>query len=132
ARTMISTVHTAKDHQLSFVKGAVESVLPQITSIEINGRILTFTETDLADILEQVNTMSNQALRVLTIAYKQIPLSTELDEHIEEGLVFLGLTGTIDPPREEVKASIDQCRQAGIRVVMITGDHQKTALAIAK
>src|SRR5699024_5548633 len=76
--------------------------------------------------------MSNQALRVLTIAYKQIPLSTELDEHIEEGLVFLGLTGMIDPPREEVKASIDQCRQAGIRVVMITGDHQKTALAIAK
>ena len=131
-RKMMSTVNKCNDHQLVFVKGALESVLPQITSIEINGQIRPFKETDRADILEQVNTMSNQALRVLTIAYKQIPLSTELDEHIEEGLVFLGLTGMIDPPREEVKASIDQCRQAGIRVVMITGDHQKTALAIAK
>lgn len=131
-RKMMSTVNEGAGKRFVFVKGALESILPQLASIEANGQIRSFEAADRDMIMDQVNTMSDQALRVLGIAYKQIPIDANLDDHIEEGLVFLGLTGMIDPPREEVKASIEQCKKAGIRVVMITGDHRKTALAIAK
>lgn len=78
--------------------------------------------------------MSEEALRVLAIAYKEIPpqVGEFTQDQLECDLVLLGLTGMIDPPREEVKSSISQCKSAGIQTVMITGDHQKTAFAIAK
>lgn len=131
-RKMMSTVHEKDGQQIVFVKGAIESLLPKLTHIEKNGRVETLTETDHDTIMAEVNDMSEQALRVLTVAYKQLPAHADLDERIESDLVFLGLTGMIDPPREEVKQSIDHCKNAGIKVVMITGDHRKTALAIAK
>lgn len=129
-RKMMSTVHQTEEGNFVYVKGAVESILPRLTGIDIDGEIQNFTEQTQEEILKQVNEMSEQALRVLAIAYK--PIDVIEHESIEENLVFLGLTGMIDPPREEVKASIDSCKEAGIQVIMITGDHHKTALAIAK
>lgn len=131
-RKMMSTVHQKDGKQIVFVKGAIESLLPKLTHIEKNGEIEPLTEETHDKIMTQVNQMSEQALRVLTVAYKYLPTDADLDEQIEEDLIFLGLTGMIDPPREEVKESIDHCKNAGIKVVMITGDHRKTALAIAK
>lgn len=131
-RKMMSTVHQKDGKQVVFIKGAIESLLPKLTHIERSGDVAELTEDDRNKIMTQVNQMSEQALRVLTVAYKYLPIGAALDEKIEEDLVFLGLTGMIDPPREEVKESIDHCRDAGIKVVMITGDHRKTALAIAK
>lgn len=131
-RKMMSTVHKKNGQHIVFVKGAIESLLPKITHIEKDGKVDPLTEADHSLIMDHVNQMSEQALRVLTVAYKYVPSNAELDEEIEENLTFLGLTGMIDPPREEVKASIDQCKVAGVKVVMITGDHRKTALAIAK
>lgn len=130
-RKMMSTIHQEEDHQIVYVKGAIESVLPKLSAIELNGKTESITESHLTDIKEQVNNMSEKALRVLAIAYKKVP-SLNNFENAEEELIFLGLTGMIDPPREEVKGSIEQCKDAGIQVVMITGDHQRTALAIAQ
>ncbi|WP_284141413.1 MULTISPECIES: calcium-translocating P-type ATPase, PMCA-type [unclassified Virgibacillus] len=130
-RKMMSTVHQEDGQQVVYVKGALESVFPKLVSIEINGVVQPITDADRAKIMQQANDMSEQALRVLTVAYKKLS-DEKSGEALEEELVFLGLTGMIDPPREEVKSSIEQCSNAGIRVVMITGDHQKTALAIAK
>lgn len=131
-RKMMTTVHETHDEKLVFVKGALESVLPKTIYAEIDGEVVPFTEEMKNNIHKQVEQMSERALRVLTIAYKKVPLHTRHDENLEEELVFLGLTGMIDPPREEVKDSIEKCHKAGIRVIMITGDHRKTALAIAK
>lgn len=131
-RKMMSTVHQADDGYLVFVKGALESVFPKLTHYEKNGERQFFTEEIREAIMDQANAMSSSALRVLAVAYKEEANKEKLDGDLENELVFLGLTGMIDPPREEVKGSIDRCKQAGIRVVMITGDHQKTALAIAK
>ena len=131
-RKMMSTVHQVDDGYLVFVKGALESVLPELTHYEKNGERKAFTEENRETIMEQANVMSSKALRVLAVAYKKVAKKEELEGDIENELVFLGLTGMIDPPREEVKDSIDRCKLAGIRVVMITGDHQQTALAIAK
>lgn len=131
-RKMMSTVHKKGNKRFLFVKGAIESILPKVTSIEKNGKTIPFSQEERSKIDQQVNEMSERAFRVLAIAYKQIQPEEKLNDQLESDLVFLGLTGMIDPPREEVKASIEQCKQAGIRVVMITGDHQKTALAIAK
>src|SRR5699024_6260749 len=83
-------------------------------------------------IQEKAQHMSEQALRVLAVAYKQVDFSSVNPNQLERNLIFLGLTGMIDPPRDEVKESLATCHRAGIRVVMITGDHPHTALAIAK
>ena len=93
------------------------------------------TEKTKEQILKTNESMANQALRVLAIAYKKMPESKtgeyEEDE-LETDLVFIGLTGMIDPPRDEAKGANELCRQAGIKTVMITGDHKLTAVAIAK
>lgn len=130
-RKMMSTVHQEQDMKTVYVKGAIECLLPKITEIEVEGIRRPITDKDQEKIEKQVDEMSEKALRVLGVAYK--PSLKEMDKATyEKDLVFLGLTGMIDPPREEVKPSIEECHDAGIRVVMITGDHQKTALAIAK
>ena len=131
-RKMMTTVHQKGEHYLVFTKGALEPVLDRTAYIEENAMKSPFTNEQREKMIAEANNMSNEALRVLAIAYKEIEANSPLDESVEQDFIFLGLTGMIDPPREEVKASIAQCDRAGIKTVMITGDHQRTALAIAK
>jgi Ca2+-transporting ATPase len=132
-RKMMTTVHKHQDRYFVMVKGALESILPLTSHIIDEGEKVSFSSTKSANLIAQANVMSAEALRVLAVAYKEIAAVSDFSKaHLESDLILLGLTGMIDPPREEVKASIAQCKSAGIRTVMITGDHQKTALAIAK
>lgn len=132
-RKMMTTVLKRGDRHFVMVKGALESILPLTSSIMTNGEKIAFTPEENEKMKAQANIMSDEALRVLAIAYKEIETTQDIThEKLESNLILLGLTGMIDPPREEVKDSIEQCKNAGIRTVMITGDHQKTAFAIAK
>ncbi|MCC3355529.1 cation-translocating P-type ATPase [Bacillus sp. REN16] len=130
-RKMMTTVHTDKESFVSFTKGALESILPRVTTIYKNGYIISLTGEEEEKIQEATGRMSDKALRVLAVAMKKVSKNESFDYSLETELIFLGLVGMIDPPREEVKASIAFCKDAGIQTVMITGDHQKTALAIA-
>ena len=130
-RKMMTTVHKDKDSYFSITKGALESLLPHITSITKNGVVSPITEMERTNILKTANQMSHEALRVLAVSRRDIDEDEEIKNQLENNMTFLGLVGMIDPPREEVKSSIEQCKQAGIKTVMITGDHQQTALAIA-
>ncbi len=132
-RKMMTTVHQQPEGYYCMVKGALESILPLTSSIMYNGEKIDFTFAESEKVKAQANAMSDDALRVLALAYKEVKSSADFTpEKLESDLVLLGLVGMIDPPREEVKASIEECKNAGIRTVMITGDHQKTAFAIAK
>ncbi|HDX9580658.1 TPA: cation-translocating P-type ATPase [Bacillus pseudomycoides] len=131
-RKMMSTLHEYEDSYLSMTKGAIDKLLPKCKHIFKDGIVQPLTESDKNKILVAAQTMSQKALRVLSFAFKQYD-----NEHIniyeaEETLIFIGLVGMIDPPRLEVKAAIEECKKAGIRTVMITGDHKDTAFAIAK
>lgn len=128
-RKMMTTVHEHGDSHYVYVKGAVERLLPKLAYVEVHGELIPYTEQEAERILQAVDEMASETLRVLAVAYKQVPIDDR--NPLEEGLVFLGLTGMMDPPREEVKDSIATCHDAGIDVVMITGDHRETALAIA-
>ena len=132
-RKMMTTVHKHNERYLVMVKGALESILPLTSHVIFAGNKNLFTIKENDQINAKVNAMSGEALRVLAIAYKEITSLDDLNpEKLESNLILLGLTGMIDPPREEVKTSIEECKNAGIRTVMITGDHKKTAFAIAK
>lgn len=131
-RKMMSTVHTYDENYYSMTKGAIDKLLPRCTHIFKNGKIEVLTDADKNQILEAAGAMSQEALRVLSFAFKQYN-SNDVDiDRLEENLIFIGLVGMIDPPRTEVKDSITECKKAGIRTVMITGDHKDTAFAIAK
>ncbi|MFV5896301.1 cation-translocating P-type ATPase [Bacillus cereus] len=131
-RKMMSTVHMYNESYYSMTKGAIDKLLPRCTHIFKNGKIEILTDSDKNQILEAAGSMSQEALRVLSFAFKQYD-SNDVDiNHLEENLIFIGLVGMIDPPRTEVKDSIKECKKAGIRTVMITGDHKDTAFAIAK
>src|SRR5690606_26353119 len=125
-------VHQAGDRYVSYTKGALESILPNVTSIYKDGQVRPITEEDKEEIRKASEAMSDQALRVLALAKRENITEQDFNEQLETNLTFIGLTGMIDPPREEVKDSIRQTKSAGITTVMITGDHPKTALAIAK
>ncbi|MGM0436155.1 MAG: calcium-translocating P-type ATPase, PMCA-type [Bacillota bacterium] len=128
-RKMMSTINDVDGHKVMMIKGAPDVLLERCTHIKMNSETRPITDDDLSAIKEANKTMADQALRVLAFAKK--PVESKTDE-TEDALVFIGLSGMIDPPREEVKESIRICRNAGIRVVMITGDHKLTASAIAK
>ena len=134
-RKMMSTVHETKDGRfIQFTKGAPDEVLKRCTSALIGGKAVPMTEEIRASILKSNKAMADKALRVLCGAQREwnaMPESTE-PEFLEKDLTYLGLSGMIDPVRPEVKAAIVECRQAGIRPIMITGDHKDTAVAIAK
>ncbi len=125
-RKMMSTTHRADKIRTMYTKGAPERVLNCCKSILINGRIEVLDAKIKETILQENEKLANEALRVLGFAYKELDCDTK-----EEDLIFLGLQAMIDPPREEVKLAIKKCRSAGIKVVMITGDHKDTAVAIA-
>jgi Ca2+-transporting ATPase len=132
-RKMMSTVHPLKDKRGMFVcsKGAPEILLKSCTTLNKGGRIVKLTDAERKKILDINHKMADEALRVLAIAYKEGD-SFKGESGIESGLTFMGLAGMIDPPRPRVKEDIALCREAGIKVVMITGDHSNTAVAIAK
>ena len=126
---------------VAFSKGAPEVILGSCTKIFLDGEIKTLTHGQKQEILEEVKELADQALRVMAFSFRpfeegfspekissgKIPV-----ERAEEDMVFSGLTGMRDPPREEVKAAIRTCEDAGIKTVMITGDHKVTAAAIAR
>ena len=132
-RKMMSTVHETKEHEIiQFTKGAPDEVLKCCTHAMVNGQKVPMTEEVRAAILKSNKAMADRALRVLCGACRQwdkMPESTE-PEFLEQDLTYLGLSGMIDPVRPEVKAAIVECREAGIRPIMITGDHKDTAVAI--
>ncbi len=134
-RKMMSTVHQYKDgNVVQFTKGAPDEVLKCCTHALINGQVVTLDEKIKMDILAANKAMADKALRVLCCAkraWEGIP-SDFSPEYLEHDLCYIGLSGMIDPVRPEVKAAIEECKGAGIRAVMITGDHKDTAVAIAK
>lgn len=114
-----------------YTKGAVEVVLANCEREQRGGQPVPLSDARRQEILQANARLASQALRVLAMAYRLYPDGEPADHH-ETGLVFAGLVGMIDPPREEVKVAVQRCRQAGIRPVMITGDHPATAEAIAR
>jgi len=117
-----------------FVKGAPDILLKDCSMIEEGGSVRALTDGDQVKVLQANDELANQALRVLAFAVRSLDDLPEMIDarSMEKDLVFLGLMAMIDPPREEVKAAVTECKQAGIRTVMITGDHKNTAVAIAR
>ena len=133
-RKMMSTMHQAGTKVLQFTKGAPDEVLQRCAWIEEQGRRVELTEARRQEILAANKAMAGRALRVLCAAcriWDAVPADTS-PANLERELTFLGLAGMIDPVRPEVKDAIAQCRSAGIRPIMITGDHVDTAVAIAR
>ena len=133
-RKMMSTVHEVNGKFIQYTKGGPDVVLARCTSYLENGEVKPMTQEKRAEIMAQNKAMADKALRVLAAAkrdWAEKP-ADNTPEFLEQDLCFVGLTGMIDPVRPEVKAAIEECRAAGIRPVMITGDHKDTAVAIAK
>lgn len=134
-RKRMSTVHlTPEGEQVAFVKGAPEIVLERCTHVLEDGKEKKLTDIKKKEILETNEKFASDALRVLGMAFKKLPKTQKEynEENIENNLVFVGLEGMIDPPREEAIEANKKCEQAGIKTVMITGDHKLTAAAVAK
>ncbi len=127
-RKMMTTVHNHHGEKISFVKGAPEVVLNLCSYIDMGGKAKKLTEDMKEEILETNRRFADDALRVLGFAYK--PFIG--DSNPEKGLTFAGLQAMMDPARDEVKEAVEKCRKAGIKVIMITGDHEITAKAVAK
>ena len=133
-RKMMSTVHAVNGQFVQYTKGGPDVVLAKCTHYYDNGEYKPMTEEKRAEIMAANKAMADRALRVLAASmriWNEKP-ADNTPEFLEQDLIFLGLTGMIDPVRPEVKAAIEECRSAGIRAVMITGDHKDTAVAIAK
>ena len=133
-RKMMSTVHAAGSGFVQYTKGAPDVVIGRCTHALVNGKTVPMTDELRKAIAADNKRMADKALRVLAAAmraYPAAPADFEA-EHLERDLVFVGLTGMIDPVRPEVKAAIEECREAGVRPVMITGDHKDTAVAIGR
>ena len=135
-RKRMTTVHHTSDGQLfAYVKGAPEVILERCDYVLRNGREEKLTKKEHQSILKINEEMATGALRMLGMAYRKLPddvLESFDEESVEQRLVFVGLMGMIDPPREEAREANRLCEQAGIKTVMITGDHKLTAMAIAK
>ncbi len=133
-RKMMSTVHKTEDGTLiQFTKGAPDELIKRCTKALIGGQIVELTEEVRSNIFAANKKMADSALRVLAAAMKKFSSEPSVydSESVECDLCFIGLVGMIDPVRPEVKPAIDECRSAGIRPIMITGDHKDTAVAIA-
>ncbi len=129
SRKLMSVSAAAPDGKFyTFTKGAPDVLIPLCKSCFCDGVVRPIAQTDLLNYKRQLSSMASSALRVLALAYKECPNG----KITEDGLTFLGFCGMIDPPRAGAKESVLKCRRAGIRTVMITGDHPETAFAIAK
>ncbi|MGH4052404.1 MAG: cation-translocating P-type ATPase [Clostridium sp.] len=131
-RKLMTTVNKYDNEYYVMTKGAIDNLLKLCTKVYIKGEIIEITPDIKKEILAASNNMSDDALRVLGSAYKIIPTNHVEIDSLENDLILIGMVGMIDPPRLEVKDSISLCRNSGIKTVMITGDHQNTAFAIAK
>ena len=134
-RKLMTTIHQLEDGKyLVATKGAPDMLLDRVTKIEKHGEVSAFTEDDRTTLMKLNKEMATQALRVLAMAYKVIDTLPETidTDSIEHDLIFAGLVGMIDPERKEAAAAIKVAQSAGIRTIMITGDHRDTAQAIAK
>lgn len=118
-----------EDKKVAYCKGAPEELIKKCNYSWVGGRKKKLTTEDRKKVIERCEELSKDALRSLGFAYKETNLTLQ---EVEEDLIFLGIVGMIDPPRKEVVSSIKSCHEAGIRVIMITGDHKATAIAIAK
>ncbi len=134
SRKMMSTIHAYEGKYFQYTKGAPDEILKRCDFYEEDGEILPMTDGKRAEILTANKLMADKALRVLAAAKRiwDVKPNDNSPEALEKELIFIGLTGMIDPVRPEVKAAIEECRSAGIRPVMITGDHKDTAIAIAR
>jgi Ca2+-transporting ATPase len=132
-RKRMTTIHAIDGRRLAYVKGAPEIILRLSSALYDEGRLRPLTASDVERTEEAIQHMASDALRVLALAYREVPEGTEItSEATERDLVFVGVVGMIDPPKEGVREAIARCRDAGIRTVMITGDHELTAQAIAE
>lgn len=135
SRKMMTTVHQSENGKIvQFTKGAPDEILKICTHVLKKGKIVTITDEIKNEIITANKNMADRALRVLAAGYKvlEAPPTTYESTSLENDLCFIGLVGMIDPVRPEVKSAIEECRLAGIRPIMITGDHKDTAVAIAK
>ncbi len=131
-RKMMTTIHNTPQGKFAYSKGAPEVILNRCSRVYRDGKEKELAGEEKEGVLSKVGHMANDALRVLGMAYKPLGDKFTPAETVEQDMVFVGLVGIIDPPREEVKAAIGVCEQAGIRPIMITGDHKATAMAIAR
>jgi P-type Ca2+ transporter type 2C len=132
-RKCMTSIHKINKEKIAYVKGAPDVILKKCKCIYIDGEVKKLTENAKKEILNINQDMTNKALRVLGFAYKKLDGKYKATpEYIEKDLVFVGLQAMIDPPREEVKEAIEKCKNAGIKTVLITGDHKLTAVAIAR
>ena len=129
-RKLMTTVNAYENKFRVYTKGAIDSLFKICNKVLINGEIVPLTEEKKKELLDASNSMSDTALRVLGASYKEIDNKNVSIDNLEKDQIFIGLMGMIDPPREEVKASIVECKKAGIIPIMITGDHKNTAFAI--
>lgn len=125
-RKLMSTINIVEGQKIMFTKGAVDFLLEKCKSINKNGKILPLNQYEKENIMRANGVMAKEALRIIAVAYKPC------NDEEEKNLIFLGLVGMIDPPRREIEGAVQKCRQAGMRAIMITGDHKDTALAIAR
>jgi len=130
-RKLMSTLNVEGDHYRVNTKGAMDHLLHIVTHVLYKGEVIPMTDEIKAKYMAIENLMSDDALRVLGAAYKEVD-SVIAPEEMEKDLILIGIVGMIDPPRMEVKDSIHEAQQAGITLIMITGDHKNTAVAIAK
>jgi len=131
-RRRMSTLHRGQDGLILYTKGALEALLPLCTRVHWNGAIEPLTAEQRAQFLAGEESLAHDGLRVIALAYRLLPEAEGGDvAALEAQLVLVGLAGFEDPPRPEVPGAIARCQSAGIRVIMVTGDHPRTALAIA-
>ena len=132
-RKLMTTIQKDENDFLVITKGAPDILLKKCNKISVNKNVELLDMEKRKSILKENDIMANEALRVIAVAYKKISiLPRKIDESIENNLIFAGLIGMIDPPRKGVKESVEICKKAGIKTVMITGDHIATAKAIGK
>ena len=130
-RKMMTTLNITNDGIYSYTKGAFDKVVKLCTHIDINGEILPLSDSMRIHLTQVSNDMADRALRVLAFCYKRYD-GYEGTEDLEHNMVFVGICGMMDTPRKEVKGAIQKCFKAGLKPIMITGDHKRTAFAIAK
>jgi len=140
-RKLMTTLHRKDDNTiLVATKGGFDELLAKCSRIDDNGNVRTITDSDKESLAAVNTSMAAKALRVLCMAYKEVSIIAEPDAEqlttltadAERDLIFVGMVGMIDPPREEARIAVEQCKRAGIKPVMITGDHKITASAIAQ
>jgi Ca2+-transporting ATPase len=132
-RKRMTTIHNTEGKgKMAYMKGAPEVVLEKCSNILMGGKVIELSPEIRVKLLKVTEAMALQALRNLGFAYKKLDSASDFEEKDERDFVFVGIVGMIDPPRDEVKQAIHLCREAGIRVVMITGDHKLTATAVAR